>query len=535
MKGLEKYFGVPLTDFGRSFSTTITHAVTSVNKLSAEHVAALDKAWYMWLYGASKPEVFTYLKTLETTKAGDTPLGRFDKSIFKQELVDAGIKPSQADWMVDQAQMHRDLMNKIWKDDKTHGSKEEYIKNYVSHIFGDKKVDGQTPSEFIEARIKSLGETWYQKERVFDTIEAAEKAGFKMAFDNPIDLVTARLAASVNSNMTVAALRQLQKDGLAYPVKDAPKAYKEGEYAWKSKYRTPDHQEWIIHPDGPNIFHNALVAKGIASRGDMLGSAYRGWMKLKNVWMPLQLAFSAFHELHIVGNIHPAENISRAIKLSMNNGEWGKNFLQAGKWTMQDALFGLPLDKIGWGFGKMLDNYSGQGFSKFAGREVMNWWDTPASKQTPDQKMWSELFGMGGVSPTQTAEDIIGAKRAWAKASAEGDYLRMVPTGMRLAIEKLQEPMFKYQIPALKNVSFMRDVAAAIKMDPSLTNDHAKLKVAVQEIGKNINDRYGEMFYKGLFWNRYLKDVGIGSMRSISWNLGQFRQAGGAVQNLLTK
>ena len=43
-----------------------------------------------------------------------------------------------------------------------------------------------------------------------------------------------------------------------------------------------------------------------------------------------------------------------------------------------------------------------------------------------------------------------------------------------------------------------------------------------------IDNRFGEMFYGGLFWNRYVKDVSIGSFLSLGWNLGFGREFLGA-------
>jgi hypothetical protein len=52
--------------------------------------------------------------------------------------------------------------------------------------------------------------------------------------------------------------------------------------------------------------------------------------------------------------------------------------------------------------------------------------------------------------------------------------------------------------------------------------------VALTEIAKSIDNRFGEMFYGGLFWNRYVKDASIGSFLSLGWNLGFAREFLGA-------
>jgi hypothetical protein len=51
--------------------------------------------------------------------------------------------------------------------------------------------------------------------------------------------------------------------------------------------------------------------------------------------------------------------------------------------------------------------------------------------------------------------------------------------------------------------------------------------LALRTIGKQIDNRFGEMFYGSLFWNRTLKDASIGSFLSLGWNLGFVREFGG--------
>ncbi len=53
----------------------------------------------------------------------------------------------------------------------------------------------------------------------------------------------------------------------------------------------------------------------------------------------------------------------------------------------------------------------------------------------------------------------------------------------------------------------------------------------MRAIGKQIDNRFGEMFYGSLFCNRTLKDASIGSFLSLGWNLGFAREfVGGALE-----
>lgn len=90
------------------------------------------------------------------------------------------------------------------------------------------------------------------------------------------------------------------------------------------------------------------------------------------------------------------------------------------------------------------------------------------------------------------------------------------------------KPIFQDWIPNLKYASFYRSAAAYMKAHPEAVNNADMRKVALREIAKSVDNRYGEMFYGGLFWNRYAKDAGIGSFLSLGWNLGFAREFGGA-------
>jgi len=57
---------------------------------------------------------------------------------------------------------------------------------------------------------------------------------------------------------------------------------------------------------------------------------------------------------------------------------------------------------------------------------------------------------------------------------------------------------------------------------PSVLNvSHSHLPRGSSHMGLvEQRSQFGEMFYLGLFWNRTMKDIGIGSFLSLGWNLG---------------
>jgi hypothetical protein len=53
-------------------------------------------------------------------------------------------------------------------------------------------------------------------------------------------------------------------------------------------------------------------------------------------------------------------------------------------------------------------------------------------------------------------------------------------------------------------------------------------RVVKAAVAKQVDERYGEMFYNNLMWNKTIRDVGIGADLSLGWNLGLIHTVGGA-------
>lgn len=517
---LRKVFSIRTNEYHRIADNIFAEKAASTEKLNAERTAATYEHWYAWMKGATKDEMFRWVYTLERTKSKDSN-GQIDRAKFAKELEDNGIKEHQLDWMSRQAPFFRETLDKQYAFEKLWGSKADFRDNYFMHLF-------ERPDEakkFFDDKIRQHGATWFQKNREFDTVADAVKNGHKLKYDNPIDMLNARLRAGTNSAMMVASLRKLEEKGHAFPAKSASAGIK---HNWVELPPTPDRQTWYIRPEMKDIFNNAFDPKSFWDNG--VPKTIRGvWMQIKTVWVPIELAISSFHLTHIIANINPWQNMTRALRVAYHDpksapGEIGR----AIKWSLEDPVLSLPLDKIGLGLGKALDNLTGNAFSQYRGRRMYDLADVPTSQMSQQDRVVDYLQKLGGWSPKQSAEDLIHGKKAWEKAWHDKS-LMMIPAGIRYGVEKLQEPLFKYMIPALKNVAWIRDVEAALKIKPDLIHDEGRLQSVLREISKNIDDRYGEMFYKGLFINKTLKDTGIMSMLSMGWNTGLIRQPVGAV------
>lgn len=501
-----KTFGAPDTNLGLEGDTLVATLVsTKAQHMNAEVVRFLGADWHSW-NKLSTDDGLKFLQTMEAVHPND-PVA------FKADLLKRGFPKAEADNMTARAGVYRAMLDQAYLMEKSVGSRADFVKNYVPHVFKD-AAGAQT---YINNRIKQLGPTWFQKERSFELIADAVKNGFELKHDNTADLLTHRMAASFDMVEMQNLLTGMHAIGGAYPTRiaSADRALNQRTKDWSLRM-APNGEEWRISPDVEPTVINGIEAKGLWGAENTLGSAFRGWMKVKNVWSPIKLAASGFHMIHEAG-VMLANNIARAMS---ETGFANKiaSLPKALRQTGSDLVMAWPIDKL-----------------PYEGKDIQHAWDIPYAQQTPMQRLYTGLVNEAGWSPQLSAQLRVDAGRDFAKALQNNDYVKLLPAALRRGIEKVQAPMFEHWIPNVKAASFMRDAEQLFRKYPDLINNPKDRALALRALGKQTDDRMGEMFYGSLFWNRYLKDTAIGSFLSLGWNLGQVRQAGGAVHNLLTK
>jgi hypothetical protein len=400
------------------------------------------------------------------------------------------------------ATRHREILRAAYELERQFGSKASYVQDYFPHIW----QDPMRARAMIEARIAQLGPTWFQKERTFNFIRDGIEAGLRLKSTNPEDLVTGRLLASADMVERMRLLDGLKDMGLATKAKGADPGL--GRSGWQA-INAPDREQWLIASDVQPLWKNAVEAKGLWANEGVAGSAFRGWMALKNVWVPVKLALSLFHPLHVL-HINYVEGFARAWDQVVKGGDPVgaiKSALEGVYGSVQAAVPYVP----------------------HSGKIAREAWLLPEAERTPWQKAAVSLMNDGGFVPQLSEELKINAKRSFEEARDQSNWFKLLPATIRRTIEVAQAPIFQEWIPNLKAAAYLNDAQALLTRRPELLGDATQRGVALRTIAKSIDNRYGEMNYGGLFWNRYVKDAGIGSFLSLGWNLGFAREFGGAL------
>lgn len=396
----------------------------------------------------------------------------------------------------------------IYDADQRLGIKYDPVDNYLYHVFEDFLGVEQ---HFQRRYGAKWGDPKFTKDRSFELYEEAIKAGFKPKFTNPEEIMLARQHASDIAAMRVELLRDLEAQGLATEkTKTNPNPPKSGSYNYR---RSPTGQGYWVESSADMILHNAFDTKSLWTMPGIRGDAFRGAMWLKNTIVPVKLALSLFHPLH-VATIDNATGMVRASKSLLsgksNPVKWVGEMVEAGLYGSKGIPFYGLWDNPSVG-NRLLKVYQGK---------------IDPTRITAADTLSLQYMAEGGMIPEMSVQFRNNAIEKFRKAINR----RSVAAVWHLpfaAIEAMGKPMFQIWIPSLKIASYLKDVQTAIKTNPRLLTDRAERLLTFRRLAKSVDNRYGEMAYSTLFWNRTVKDLAVANTLSLGWNLGFLREYGG--------
>ena len=456
-------------------------------------IAQSEAEWNYW-NKRSDAERIRFLDDVETASFGNVP----------PDKTQAGM-----------ARRYRRMLDQNREEEKRYGSQAAYVEDYMPHIW-------EKPEEwsaFSETRSAQVGPTWFQKKRSIDYITDGLAAGLKLKYTNPVDLIVHRLLSGVDMRQRMDLLYKLKEMGLAWEgTQGGDQLVKRG---WRA-INAPDRKQWVIAPDVQLLWKNGVEAKGLWQAEHLGGSTFRGWMAIKNAWVPIKLALSAFHPLHVM-------HIDQANSLALAWDKLAKNH------DLPEAMKS---------FGEGIATIPTAGMIHYRrGAQARAAWAKRPGQQTPEEKAIVALMTDGGFVPQLSEQLKIAAKRQLAEAfqkikRGEGnvtEWRRFMSALARRPIEKMQGAIFEKWIPALKAAAYLNQAAALMARHPEYLSDDTSRRIALRAIAKSIDNRYGEMNYGTMFWNRTLKDAGIASFLSLGWNAGFVREFGGAAMEAVTR
>lgn len=416
-----------------------------------------------------------------------------------------------AEQFEDFRQGYKGLMEWLATEDKRRGIKYEDIDNYITHLFDNPE---KVAEEMKRLYGRKFGDPYFMKDRVGKSIKELVAKGYKLKYSNPEDIMQARVAASNIAWAKIEMLQEMADLGLAVKlVRDAEgKNITDVPHGWSEKtWRSPNGERYYVHDQANAILHNAFETKSLWTADHVGGDLYRGGMWLKNKIVPIRL-FGLFHAAHVGLLINNAAAFTRAGKLFFSgNGaspEFWKALAEGGHSTF-----------TGWwdrGANRILQAYRGE---------------IPGEMLSDGERRILTYMTEGGFVPGMAEQDIGNSRRRFTDAVQKGKYAEAAFRLPFAAIDYLQYPLFHHWIPTLKIAAYTKDVATAMHIDPELATNATKRMNAFAQIRKSVDNRFGEMNYDTLFWNRTVKDIAVLNTLSVGWQLGFIREyIGGAAE-----
>lgn len=405
-----------------------------------------------------------------------------------------------------------------------HGLLNQYVENYFPHLF-TRPEEAEKAFQIISKRPLEGGKK-FLKQRTFMTVKDAmdfakqhPEFGLKLASNNPIDIALLQLREQDKFITARNILQDMKKEKLLKFVRVGEKK-PQGYDLINDKFATvvvPKNGTLSIigHYYAPS--DAARVMNNYLSPGMRQKPWFRTFTNAANALNMFQLGWSAYH---------------------------------AGFTTVEAAVsqFALATEKaiegIRQGSPKLLAG-SVKDFAKVA-TVPFEPAVAPTSlfkRLTTSNKMMQEWRKEGSHPEVARLVDL--AKQAGARMDIDPAYRvdmwknmqRSFHSGKILTgalgipgalTEKVMMPIFEYIVPMQKIGAFHRLAEYEIsKLNPNASD--LEVKQAMQKAWKSIDNRFGQMVYDNLFWNKLAKDLTMASVRSVGWNFGTFNEIGGGL------
>lgn len=435
---------------------------------------------------------------------------------------------------------YRAWLDSTYAQDKANGIQYDPRENYLPHLF----TDQEGVSEFFNRRYGGKwGDPGFIKDRSFDLYDQAIAAGFTPKFDTPEDIILARQQASDLAEMNIGILNDLASYGLAtLKVKGGTKLIKDIDAEGKAslrfeetegnkqpgnttRWRAPNGDVFWVDNQAAVVLENAFRSKSLWSDKTLVGTGFRGFMRAKNLIVPVRLSLSLFHPMHIVG-IDIAATMTRQLS-GMLSGKVNPvvgfaKMLKSGI----DPFYSNP--KVGW---RVLKALRGQ-----ISKDALNASDTEALQHLVDGGLILDMSPQYRTNARQNFVnawlDAHGSFRMRKPGALAWDVTRATWHAPWALLSAAQKPIFEEWIPMLKGASYLQDVQTLLERNPELVEDRAARQLALRKLAKSAENRYGEMAYNTLFWKRWFKDIAVLNTLSLGWQMGFLREYGGGAMDL---
>jgi hypothetical protein len=410
----------------------------------------------------------------------------------------------------------KELQDDRWQQIAAMGEKHEtgYIEDYYRHQWKDPEKAGKVLAGLFAQRRPLAGNQGFRKGRTYMLQSDGIAAGLEPLEENPIK--TGMLAINNMDKYITAHTAKTEMEKLGH-LKDEPdKGVPEG---WA---RINDRIfRGKIAPEPVASLTNNLLDPGLKGHPDFGGIA-RGLQGASNVANMYQLGLNLYHAS------------KTAYEAWKSAGALGtRNLLSLPSHLLEGDFAGAAKD-----VGGAAKNYAlaATGFGPavkyfMAGSKIRQEWLKPGSTDPNTAAMTSLLKEVGGRGMREETFRTGFTRQmmdAWGKGNVLGAAVRIPPA----ILEQAAKPLMEHIVPKIKAGA----AAEVLRREMADLGPHASvqdIRAAGGRAWDSIENRFGEMTRKNLFWNKWVLDTGDIITRALPYNLGTAREFGGGAKDIL--
>jgi hypothetical protein len=374
------------------------------------------------------------------------------------------------------------------------------IENYMGHLYKDPaKAQEVLAQMFQRGRMAPNG---FTKSRSFRFLSDAREAGLEELTKNPVTVAGLRLRQMWKYINAMDVKNEMTERGVMTPIENG--RLKDG------NSRLPDPIFTNLQaPDPVAKVVNSALAPGMWASNKELSAPYRAYMAGSNTLNQVQLGLSGFHAATSVLNSALSE-MSLAMESGLNHGNWKQAGLRA-----INALTGVGP--------AIRDLYTGTRLQKA--------WVDP-EHATPTERMIADAAQMqGGRAFTSRQYETQMAEKMMA-ALKSGNYIGAALRAPSAVLDLTARPIMNWMVPKMKMGAFYAMAQNELANHPEIETAD-QLHAALGRAWQSVDNRFGQIVYDNLFWNRTLRDMSHVALRSVGWNIPTVQELGGGAKDAL--
>lgn len=387
------------------------------------------------------------------------------------------------------------------------GKLQNFIENYFPHIWEQKGTKiGAALGQILGKRPLEGGKSFLKKREIPTMAEGFDK-DLKPVTTNPVDMAILKMHEMNRYVMAHRVLEDLKAAGTAKFVRfggKAPEGWRQLDDKVFQVLQYSETDKGMINrgryyaPEEVATPINRYVASGL--KGIPIYDLLRAFGNSLN---QLQLGLSGFH----LGTTSLNAIISQ-FALATKQAARGQLVKAAGNMLAAPAA---PLRNLIQG-GSVAKSYLRP---------------DQAKKYTATAKAVEEAGGRIGMGEEYIDNRIEKMLQSFANKKYFTGILQSIPA----AVEAQAIPVLKWTVPRMKLGAF-HDLAADI-LDRAQKKgwNEDKIRSELQKSWDSIDNRFGQVVYDNLNWNKVAKDLAFIGVRSVGWNYGTWRELGGGAKD----